>query len=74
VSKRNRGKSERWCRSSAGCGVECHALVLKFSYCKSVRREVRQCDGWVCDLEAIGVPSTFKVIRGTAPFAWMLPT
>ena len=36
------------------------------------RREVGECDGWVCDLEAIGVPSIFNTIRGAAALAWQL--
>ena len=30
------------------------------------RREVFECDGWVCDLETIGVPSILRVVRNAA--------
>ncbi len=30
------------------------------------RREVSECQGGVCDLETIGVPSIFKLIRRSA--------
>ena len=32
------------------------------------------CDGWVCDLEAIGAPSIFSIIRSAAASARMWPT
>ena len=38
------------------------------------KREVCECDGCVCDLEAIGAPSIFNVIRSAAALARMLPT
>ncbi len=38
------------------------------------RREVCECDGWVCDRDDIGAPSIFKVIRSTATLARMLST
>ncbi len=38
------------------------------------RREVYECDGWVCDLEVIGVSSIFKLIRKDADLSRMLPT
>ena len=38
------------------------------------RREFCSCDGWVCDLEAIGVPSMFKLIRSTTDLVTMLST
>ena len=37
-------------------------------------REVCECDGCTCDLETIGVPSIFSVIRSDAALARMLPT
>ena len=33
------------------------------------KREVCECDGCVCDLEAIGAPSIFNVIRSAAALA-----
>ena len=38
------------------------------------KREVCECDGCVCDLEAIGVPSIFNIIRSAAALTRMLPT
>ena len=38
------------------------------------KREVCECDVCVCDLEAIGAPSIFDVIRRAAALARMLPT
>ncbi len=38
------------------------------------RREVWGCDGWVCDLEAMGVSSIFKTLRSVASLVRMLPT
>ena len=38
------------------------------------RREGWEWDGWVCELEAIGAPSIFKVIHKAAALARMLPT
>ena len=35
---------------------------------------VSLCDGWVCDLEAIGVPSIFQLIRGASVLTRMFPT
>ncbi len=37
-------------------------------------REVWECEGWVCDLEAIDAPSIFKWIRKAAAFARRWPT
>jgi hypothetical protein len=37
------------------------------------RREVSECDGWVCDRDAQGAPSIFKVIRSTEVLTRMLP-
>ena len=37
------------------------------------RREVWECDGWVCDLEAIGAPSMFRLIRKAAVLTRMWP-
>jgi hypothetical protein len=33
------------------------------------RREVWECDGWVCDLEVIGESSMFKLIHSSVSFA-----
>jgi hypothetical protein len=38
------------------------------------RREFWVCDGWVCDLETIGVPSIFKTIRNAVVLSRTLPT
>ena len=38
------------------------------------KREVCECDGWVCDLEVIGAPLMFNVIRSTAVLTRMLVT
>ena len=38
------------------------------------KRAVCECDGRVCDLDAIGAPSTFRVILSAAALARMLPT
>ncbi len=38
------------------------------------RRDVCECDGWVCVLEVIGVPSIFKLVRKAASLARVLPT
>ena len=38
------------------------------------KRAVCECDGWVCDLDATGAPSTFRVILSSAALARMLPT
>lgn len=38
------------------------------------RREFWVCDGWVCDLEAIGAPSMFSLIRRAATLAGMCRT
>jgi hypothetical protein len=38
------------------------------------RREVWECEGWVCDLETIGAPSMFKLICKSAALARMWPT
>jgi hypothetical protein len=38
------------------------------------RREVCECDGRVCDLETIGVPSILRVILNTAALVRMLST
>ncbi len=36
------------------------------------RREVCECDGWVCDFEVIGVPSRLRVTRKTTVLTRML--
>jgi hypothetical protein len=38
------------------------------------KREVSECDGCVCDLESIGVPSIFNVILSPGALVRMLPT
>ncbi len=38
------------------------------------KREVCECDGCVCDLEAIGDPSIFNVIPSATVLGRMLPT
>ncbi len=38
------------------------------------KREVYECDGWVCDRDTIGVPSIFKVIRNVTVLTRMLST
>jgi hypothetical protein len=38
------------------------------------KREVCECDGYVCDLEAMGDPSIFNVIHSDVTLARMLPT
>ena len=38
------------------------------------RWEVCECDGWVCDLESIGVPSILSVIHNTTSLVRMLST
>ncbi len=38
------------------------------------KRAVCECDGWVCDLDVIGAPSTFRVILSATTLARMLPT
>ncbi len=38
------------------------------------RREVCECDGWVCVLEVIGTPSMFKFTRKTVSLTRVLPT
>jgi hypothetical protein len=38
------------------------------------RREVCECDGWVCDLGMTGAPTKLSVIRKVATLARMLPT
>ena len=38
------------------------------------RRDVCECDGWVCVLEVIGAPSIFKLIRKAAALVRVLPT
>ena len=37
------------------------------------KREVCECDGCVCDLEAIGAPSIINVIRSAAALSRMSP-
>ena len=37
------------------------------------KRAVCECDGLVCDLDATGAPSTFRVILSAPAFARMLP-
>ena len=37
-------------------------------------RPSHSCDGWVCDLGAVGVSSIFGLVRGTGSFAAVLPT
>ncbi len=38
------------------------------------RREVCECDGWVCDLDVMGDPSKLSVIRKAAALARVRPT
>ena len=38
------------------------------------KRGVSECHGWVCDLDATGAPSIFKIIRNATVLARMLPT
>jgi hypothetical protein len=38
------------------------------------RREVWECEGWVCDVEGIGVPSIFKTIHRVTSLTRMFPT
>ena len=38
------------------------------------RREVCECDGWVCVLEVIGVPSMLRLTRKSPVLARVLPT
>jgi hypothetical protein len=38
------------------------------------RREVCECDGWVCDLDSIGDPSRLRLIRKAAALARIFPT
>ncbi len=38
------------------------------------RREVCECDGWVCDLDVIVVPSKLRVIRKDSTLSRILPT
>ncbi len=38
------------------------------------RREISECDGCVCDLEVVGVPSIFNVIPSDVGLSRMLPT
>ncbi len=38
------------------------------------KREVYECDGYVCDLEDVGDPSIFNVIHSVADLPRMLPT
>ena len=38
------------------------------------RREVCECDGWVCDLDVMGAPSKLSVIRKVASCARPRPT
>ena len=38
------------------------------------KREVSECDGYVCDLEPVVVPSIFKVIHSVEVLGRMLPT
>ena len=37
------------------------------------RREVWECEGWVCDLESIDDPSIFRLIHSAAALSRMLP-
>ena len=38
------------------------------------KREVCECDGWVCDLDDTGTSSIFKIIRNTTVLVRMLPS
>ena len=38
------------------------------------KREVCECDGWVCDLETMGIPSILSVILSATALARMFPT
>ena len=38
------------------------------------KREICECDGCVCDLETLGVPSIFNVIHSDVVLSRMLPT
>jgi hypothetical protein len=37
-------------------------------------RPSHSCDGWVCDLDAVGVSLIFGLIRGTGSFSAVFPT
>jgi hypothetical protein len=37
-------------------------------------RPTHSCDGWVCDLGAVGASSIFGLVRGAGAFAAVLPT
>ena len=37
-------------------------------------RPSHSCDGWVCDLGAVGASSIFGLVRGAGAFAAVLPT
>jgi hypothetical protein len=38
------------------------------------KREVCECDGWVCDLDMMGDPSKLNVTRNAAALARICPT
>ena len=37
-------------------------------------RPSHSCDGWVCDLDAVGASLIFGLIRGTGSFTEVFPT
>ncbi len=37
-------------------------------------RPSHSCDGWVCDLDAVGASSIFGLVRGAGAFAEVIPT
>jgi hypothetical protein len=43
-------------------------------FTRSRARPSHSCGGWVCDLGAVGVSSIFGLVRGSSPFAPVLPT
>ena len=50
-------------------------LKIETRWTRSVnRREVFECDGWVCGLETLGVSSIFKTICSATVLTRMLPT
>jgi len=47
---------------------------LKIKTSSSNRREVCECDEWVCDLDVMGAPSTLSVIRKTSALGMVRST
>ena len=50
--------------------IETRLIVTKLDH----KREVSECDGWVCDLDVSGASSIFKIIRNVTTLTKMFPT